>query len=166
MQRRLPLAPLNSNVNRRKELPSAQRAKIVAEAQSGHKPAETAELLNIPISTVKTTLQRDPERNNHLSNPQTGRPRCYTDRDERTLLRVCRANPNYTHEQLLQRSGVICSKKTMQRILKNHGITTRIAKKRPKLSSNTNHLTHAKVETSPESFSSAQSTETQQVRSS
>ena len=132
-QPRTPLGPLSSNINRRKELSSIRRAEICCAAKFGHKPAEISEVLNTPISTIKTTLQRQSQRNNHASKPRSGRPRKTTDRDERNILRIVRAEPKISYRTLQRYSGIKVSKSTFYRLLKRHGITNWIAQKRPKL---------------------------------
>ncbi|KAF1978229.1 hypothetical protein BU23DRAFT_374098, partial [Bimuria novae-zelandiae CBS 107.79] len=57
------------------------------------------------------------------SRPRIGRPKLLSQRDERRALRIVRRNPRveYAELQLLAR-GIECSRTTLYRMLKRHGI--------------------------------------------
>lgn len=85
----------------------------------------------MPKSTVQDTIFKASERTNQQSAPRSGRPRQYTARDERYLLRVVRENPKYTYRKLKDHTKLNFSRKTLWRILHRNGITNWRAKKRP-----------------------------------
>ena len=145
-QPRTPLASLDPNSIRRKELSSIQRAQICTAHLFGHKPSEIATVLNHPVPPVKTTLSRASSRPNYASKPRSGRPKVYDDRAIRTILRFARRNPKITYSQLKRETGLEISRSTLYRILKDNGIKNWIAQKRPKLTEEHTKLRLAFVE--------------------
>ena len=122
-QPRTPLRPLDLNSIRRKELSTTQRAAICAAAKFGHNSGEIARVLEHPVSTVKSILQRAPSDDNYESKPRSGRPKLRTATDERHIRRIARRTPNITYKHLIQQTGVQLSRTTVYRLLKEHGIT-------------------------------------------
>lgn len=131
---RRPLGPISGNSTVRKELSPYQRGLIVGQAQKGAKPLEISRDLNIPRTTIISTLELDLLRNEGKSIPRPGRPLCYTPRNERVLLRFIRNNPKCSYNDIRQACGVIISNSTLKTILDKHGISNWRAKKRPYLS--------------------------------
>ena len=73
------------------------------------------------------------QRANQVSQPRTGRPNLLTIRDHRHLIRTVRLNPRIKYRELLEKTGLSCSKSTAYRALKAYGLTNWLAKKRPLL---------------------------------
>ena len=130
---RRPLGPINGN-SIRKELTPYKRGQITGGVESGQTPAEIARALNIPDATVRSTISRDPLRNEGHSRPRSGRPKKYSDRDELPILRFVRNNPKATYEGIRQVNSIELSHTTLKRIFRNNNITSWCAKKRPALS--------------------------------
>ena len=84
---RRPLAPIHNNRVQKKELTPYKRGQIVGAAKLGGKPAKIAKVLKTTLSTVRTTLRRASIRTNGESLPRSGRPKIYSDRDVRRLVR-------------------------------------------------------------------------------
>ena len=130
---RRPLGPITPNIIRRKELTPYTRGFILRQLTAGVEQADVAKALNLSRATVRTTLLRADTRINGESVERSGRPKVTDDRDERIILRLARINPKQTYQELIQRSGVKCSKSTIYRILARAGIINWLAKKRPLL---------------------------------
>ena len=87
----------------------------------------------MPHSTVKDTINNSKSRNQGESAPRSGRPKVYTDRDERAILRLVRLNPKWTYRRLVAELECKPSRSIVTRILKKYNITKWAAKKRPEL---------------------------------
>jgi transposase len=133
---RRPLGVISGNVQRRRELKPHERGKVIGASIAGATPGRISTLLNIPDQTVRDTISQDILRDDHKSKPRTGRPKCYTERDERMLLRHVRQFPKQTYAQVMNETQLGFSRSTVRRILQDHGIANWRAKKRP-------HLTQA-----------------------
>jgi transposase len=133
MAQRTPLAPLDLNRIRNKELSPWLRGSIQTWASIGLGTAEIARKTFLTPETVKSTLRLNQQRHEGTTVPRSGRPSKLSRRDRRTLLRYVRKNPKLTYEQILVDLSLPISTKTMQRILKEEGIKKWIAKQRPLL---------------------------------
>jgi transposase len=133
-QRRI-LGEIDGNVPVRRELTVNQRTLIVGAKDGGESIREIAERLQIPVSTVKTTLLRQRTRINNESKPRAGRPSKWTARDRSTILRYVRRHPKSTYAQL--RAAVLNppSRRALHRILEEQGIKKWMCKRRPELTS-------------------------------
>jgi len=80
-----------------------------------------------------TTIAQAPLLNHGVSRPRSGRPKCYTIRDQQYIIRAARVKPDITYRELIEVTGVNFSKATVYRILKEYGLTNWLAKKRPLL---------------------------------
>ena len=127
------MTPISSNRRRNHELSPQHRAQIYGAARYGVSVAEIANQENLPASTVKSVIKRVSLNGSTLSKPRNGRPKKYTDRSQRAIMRIIKSNPKITYAALLERLGSQFSKATIYRILKAHGVTNWRAKKRPLL---------------------------------
>jgi hypothetical protein len=94
------MAPISANLPKRKELTPYERGQIIGATKCSVDPSKISEDLNVPKSTVRSTLLRVPLRKHVASRPRSGRPKTYMDCEERLLLRVVRQFPNmpsYVH---------------------------------------------------------------------
>jgi len=82
-------------------------------------------------STVINIILNNPLRNNGESLPRTGPPKCYTDAEERLVLRHVRKFPKDTYAQVITAYAVTFKKGTVKKILKEHGIKNWKCKRRP-----------------------------------
>jgi transposase len=130
---RTPLGVIDSNIKKRKELSPYSRGKVIGARLIGGTLGQIANALNLPKSTVQTTLFLDQLRNHGQSLPRNGAPRAYTDRDERKILRYVRNNPKTKYAKVKEECGVIISTRTIKRILRDNGILSWRAKRRPAL---------------------------------
>ena len=130
---RTPLGPHSGNSRRGPELTPYQRGKIIGAASLGRTPTQIAEVENWPISTIKSTIELDPERNDGQSKSRSGRPKLYNDRDERSILRQVRLFPKCTYADVRNACAITLCDSTLKTILKKFGITNWRAKRRPEL---------------------------------
>ena len=79
---RRPLGVIAGNIEKRKELTPYKRGLILGAKLSGRNEDEISECFKVPESTVQTTIARAAERNEGQSKPQSGRPKCLSDREE------------------------------------------------------------------------------------
>ena len=114
---RTPLSTISGNRRPNTELTPYQRGIIVGAQALGHTPVAIGKALNLPRTTVETTIRKEPERNNGETKSRSGRPRQLSLRDQRYIIRFARINPRITYKQLRQEAGVICSKSTLYRTL-------------------------------------------------
>jgi len=94
---------------------------------------EIATTLGNPYKKVDTTIRRSPLRVNHTSRRRLGAPKTYNLPDERHILRIAHRNPRITYTELINQTGIPCSRPTLYRIFKKHGTTKWLAQKRPGL---------------------------------
>jgi transposase len=134
MDPRTPLRPISSNNQRNHEYSPRRRAQIYGAARCGATPAQIARSNNLHPETVRATIQRIATTGSIKSAPRSGRPEVYSHYDERQILRIVRKNPKITYKDLRRETGLSFSDDTFYRILKDHGITNWICKKRPYLS--------------------------------
>ena len=130
---RVPLGSISSNLVDNKELKPYARGIIKGKTTAGQTPTQIAADLKLSRRTIRTTLARDTERDQGTTKPRSGRPKSFTLRDERTILRMARIDPKQTYRDLIEKSGVDCSRKTVYRILRDAGIINWLVKKRPLL---------------------------------
>jgi len=130
---RTPLGPRSGNARRGPELTPYARGRIVGAARAGISPAQIARDENRSYSTITSTLELDLQRDEGESKPRSGRPKLYTDRDERKILRQVRLYPKCTYEDVRRACVVTLCDTTLKTILKKHGISNWRAKQRPEL---------------------------------
>jgi transposase len=130
---RTPLGSISGNRIPGGELKPYQRGKIIGKAEEGASIAKIARDLKCHESTVTYTIQQERLRNEGASLVRASRKKSYSDRDERNILRYVRLNPKHTYKQVKVFLQLKCSKTTIKRILKEHGISNWRARKRPEL---------------------------------
>ena len=70
------------------------------------------------------------QRDNGVSQPRQGRPKSYSDRDERSILRIIRKDPTLSYSQVKRQSRLKISERTLRRILEKYNIKKWIAAQR------------------------------------
>ena len=127
------LGEIDANRGYSNELSTQLRAKISGAYENGVSLGQIAKAYNLSKSTVQYTIKNTPTRIENTSQPRSGRPITWTDRDRRQLLRLVRANPSWTYRKVLRVISTPFSKRTIQRILEKEGITKWRGTKRPLL---------------------------------
>jgi transposase len=130
---RIPLGTRSVNVRRGPELSPNTRGKIIGAKDFGGTATQIAKRYNHPESTIRSTLKLESERVRNVSQPRSGRPKTYSDRDERHILRHVRLHPKCTYADVRRACLVKLYDSTLKSILKKHGIANWRAKKRPHL---------------------------------
>lgn len=128
----IPPVPNIGNKPGGKELSPYERGLITGAVAGGATLRKTAALFGIPISTVQSTVSRASTRANGVTKPRSGRPRKVSDRDRQYIVQLVRTQPAITYEDIIARTGVSASKKTIYRIIREHGLTNWLGRSRPK----------------------------------
>ncbi|THC88491.1 hypothetical protein EYZ11_012060 [Aspergillus tanneri] len=131
--RRPPLSPFSANIKRYQQLDPKERAYIQGLYHGGRKPTEIARLLNRPLQTIYTTLNRASLRQDFEAQPRSGRPKTYTDRDKRLVIRLIQKDPFITYADVQKTLNLTISRNTLYRIIKESGYGKWRAQKRPRL---------------------------------
>lgn len=71
----------------------------------------------IPISTIRYTIVKEPERRQGVSKARSGRPKTLTEADKNRLVEVIHDNPKTTHEDLLAEVDHKVKIRSIQRLL-------------------------------------------------
>ena len=125
---RTPLGVSSGNRRPYQHLNPSTRGKISGASFFGSTPTEIAFGLNAARSTVRYTLAQDHLRPDGVSLPKNPRRKSYTLAEERKLLRHIRLHPKDTYQEVKIACDLDCSKTTIKRILKLHGIANWRAK--------------------------------------
>jgi hypothetical protein len=118
-----PLGPISGNIKRNHELTLIARAKIIGGRDFGATPTQIANKYKHLISTVQYTLSKSTERNKEPLKPQSGRPKTYTEREERCILQQVQLHPKCTYADVRCACLAKLCDSTLKRILKKHSIT-------------------------------------------
>ena len=130
---RTPLGPISSNRRRGPELTPYKRGIINGAYRHGCTPTYIVSAENTPLNTVKKTILHASQHPNGITKPRCGRPLATTLGDRRLIIRIARANPRITYEDLKKETLLDISHKTFYRVLKEYGLTNWLAKQRPLL---------------------------------
>jgi len=128
---RTPLKPIPSNIIPHHELTPYQRGQIAGAKAAGARVCDIVTATSRSKSTVLSTLRQADVRLEGLSKPRSGRPRLYSDRVKRNLIRHCRLHPEHTYTQVRKAIDSEISTSSITRILGEVGIGNWKAKKRP-----------------------------------
>jgi hypothetical protein len=101
---RTPLAPRSENSRRGHELTPYARGKIIGAVQLGASPSTIVGVPNVKYST-KHTCNR-PQSYRRDFEARQGRPKIYSNRDERHMLRQVRLYPKCTYKEVREACGV------------------------------------------------------------
>jgi transposase len=128
-----PLAPRSGDSRRGPELTPYGRGKIIGAVESGKSPGQIAASQKLSRSTLYHTIYADPERDEGRSKPRSGRPKLYTDRDERRILCQAQLYPKCTYANVRRACAITLCDSTLKTILGKHSISNWRAKQRPEL---------------------------------
>ena len=131
---------------RGKELSTNQRAQITALRGQGLSLARIAGIIGCSKTTVHNTIRNFQTRGTHTLAPRPGRPRKWTARHERSVLRETLRSPFLSWRQLSAALGSVPSI-AVRRIAYRNGIRRRIALRKPFLTAKhrTNRLSWART---------------------
>jgi hypothetical protein len=94
---RTPLTPCDGNTPRKGHLSEFERGRIIGIYDGGAKKAIISRYYNYLYSIVADTLEKEALRDDGHSLPRSGPPKCYTDAEERLVLRHIRKFPKDTY---------------------------------------------------------------------
>ena len=120
---RVPLGARNSNRLPNFKLDRYKRRKIIESFILGALLAVIALGLGYNVNLVWSTIHADENRVAGFSIARAGRPKEYTDREERALLRYVRLFPKHTYARVIQEVRLIIKTSIVKNILKRYGIT-------------------------------------------
>jgi len=123
LRHRPPSTPISGNAGQRRELTPYQRGIIVGETRRGASLREISSDLKVPRSTVSDTILNSTERDEGKSAYRTGRPKTFSDRDKRKIVRLARLHPKWTNKTLKAEAGVKCHTRTITRLLDTFNIS-------------------------------------------
>ena len=118
MPQRTPLAPTSQSRRKRQELTPYERGRISQAHMDGVSIRKIAQLMNRPSSTIGDTIKQAPSRPQGASQPRSGRPKQYTERDTRRIIRLIKSKPFWSYRRVLHELDLKLSPATMHRILK------------------------------------------------
>ena len=118
-----------------KPIPEATCRTIIQQAKDGMSSRQIGSLHNIHHSTVNRIIKKQPE---PIISPRAGRPRIFSIRAERRLVRkvtsgVCPTAAD-AQRQLQTEEQLNVSVSTVKRVLRRNGLHGRVRKKKPLLS--------------------------------
>jgi hypothetical protein len=131
--KRIPLHEIYGNKTPRVEHSPYVRGQIIGMRDMGAKWVEIEEKLGVPESTCRSIYSRKEDSPEGRSQDRSGRPKSYTKRDERKLVREARLNPTSSYRELSSAANWSSSKRTASRVLSIYNIKKWLAKRRPKL---------------------------------
>jgi len=120
---RVPLGARDGNRLPNFELDRYKRRKIIGGFILGVLLAAIALGLGYNVNSVWSIIRADEHRVVSFSVARAGRPKEYTDREERALLRYVRLFPKHTYARVIQEVRLTIKTSTVKKILKRHGIT-------------------------------------------
>lgn len=88
--------PFSANNKRNQELKPLERSYIAAAHKYGGTATQIAEDLQRPRSTIYSTLRNASSKQNFESRSRSGRPKIFTDRDKRSIIRLIKKHPFIT----------------------------------------------------------------------
>ncbi|ORY21167.1 hypothetical protein BCR39DRAFT_450721, partial [Naematelia encephala] len=108
------------------ELDSHTRSQIVSLEKASIPHTQIAKILDLPPSSVSTTLRRFKATSSIESRPRTGRPKALTKHDTRQVLSDISNQPQQTWRELGASHGV--SGSTVARAAQSKGLNQRVAR--------------------------------------
>ena len=137
---RTPLRSTISNRTNRKELEPFQRGIIVGRFLAGQKKADIQREMNLPYTTIQTTIQTYQSSTTGTRSPRIGRPEILSDADKRYILLQIKRGPFIETEDICNLLGKPISTRTIARMIKESGYEHWRAQKRPQLTEETAKL--------------------------
>lgn len=125
----MPRTPLQSttspspspNRTKRKELQPFQRGIIIGRFLAGQKKSTIRHEMNLPYTTIQTTIARYQSSTTGSSSPRNGRPGILSDADKRYILLQIKRDPSIKTEDICELLGMSISARTVARMLKESG---------------------------------------------
>jgi hypothetical protein len=116
------LSSISRNRQFNHELTLYIRGKIVGLSLKGAKSTEIQDLLKITRGALRSTLSLDQLRYEGVSQSRTGRPKAYTEGEERLVVRHAQINSKDSYAQVKKACNLSFSHRTIKRILAEYEI--------------------------------------------
>ena len=130
---RTPLQSVSPNRTNRKEFQPFQRGIIVGRFLAGQKRSNIQREMNLPYTTIQTTIATYQSSTTGTSSPRIGRPGILSDADKRYILLQIKRDPFIKTEDICELLGISISARTIARMLKESGYGHWRAQKKPRL---------------------------------
>jgi transposase len=124
---------------KRPQLTPYERGQIVQAARDGQSSRQIAKSWNRDQSTISRTVRNASQRTQGHSLPRSGRPRCWSAREQRRIVRLIRRKPFWSYKRIQRELRLKISVTTIHRIIQPLGIKKWLAKKRPLLTKENAH---------------------------
>jgi transposase len=108
-----------------------QRGIIVGRFLAGQKKADIQRAMNLPYTTIQTTIETYQTSTTGTSSPRSGRPEILSDTDKRYILSQIKRDPFIKAEDICKLLDKPVSAHTVARMLKESGYGHWRAQKRP-----------------------------------
>ena len=118
---RTPLESTSSNRTNRKELEPFQRGIIVGRILAGQKKANIQREMDLPCTTIQTTIQTYQSSTTGTSSPRIGRPEILSDADKQYILLQIKRDPFIKTEDICNLLGMPISTRTIAHMLEETG---------------------------------------------
>jgi hypothetical protein len=128
---RLPLSATSGNRLKGQELTPLQRGKAIGMLNGGMKFTAIQAQLKCSRGALRSTFNIASQRLNGESMPKSGKVLCYTEADERKLLRYVCLNPKESYLQVIKSLDLVFGRTTIKKILTQYGIANWRARRRP-----------------------------------
>lgn len=121
-----------------KETTEEERQIAVKRFRKGESFKTIAEILNRPISTVKSIIYRFSQSNSYRNKPRRGRPSVLTPADKRQIVRKVKRNPKLSapriRSEVENEIGKHVTAQTIRNVLHEAGLNGRTARRKPYIS--------------------------------
>jgi transposase len=115
----------------RRELEKSIKDMIIGMSIAGQSGPSIGKQLDLAPSTVKKVIKRYKLLSSTENHPRSGRPKKMTERDHRHLVSNVMKNRHATLQDITNNMPSNVSQRTIQRVLHEHNINSRIAAKKP-----------------------------------
>ncbi|XP_055903333.1 uncharacterized protein LOC129939369 [Eupeodes corollae] len=123
----------------RKEISSEVRKIVIKLKNEGMSMAKIGKSLDLSKASVQTIIKNYNETGHYDSRPRSGRPRKLDDRTMRKVVRKVVENPKQSAIKLAAElqsfESITVHPETVRRVLKRSGLSSRVARKKPLISS-------------------------------
>ncbi|GBL64137.1 Transposable element Tcb1 transposase [Araneus ventricosus] len=123
---------------KKSEISIGIRKLTICHWKRGRSERKIGEIVNVSKSTVHNIISKDKKTKSGKNRPRTGHPRCFTEREERWIVRKVICNPKTSAVKLTvkaqQRFNKSVNPETVQNILRKYNFHGRVARRKPFLS--------------------------------
>ena len=131
---RTPLAQISGNRKLNTELTLYERGIIIGLSSAGQSHRQIGTQLDVPHTTVQTTIEHQKPRPDGLSKTRPGRPPQFTPREIRVMLLCVRIHPKMIFIERRTHCDSKISNSYIKNLCREAGLSQWRAKKRPELS--------------------------------